>query len=286
MEIVYSKEKLENCGIYQIRNKINNKIYVGSSINMYKRFKNHKITLLLNKHKNIYLQRAVNKYGIKNFIFEVIEFCDKEKILIREDYYLQLLNCCNKSVGYNINPSATGGTQFTEEVIKRRTITLKETYKKKLLNPEFKGYNTKSNKTSFQKGIQVWNKGRKYNSTNHLKVPKKKKGNRENFKQTLKEKQIPISIYDINMNFIKTFNYVEDIILNSEELLKFMILRNKNGRNGYSAYHLTSMNIHKSCNHNISYKGLNFRYNAHDKLDKLLENQEIDNQQPSINLKD
>lgn len=286
MNILNTIEELKNIGIYKITNIITNKIYVGSSINMYKRFIHHKGKLLNNKHKNIYLQNSVNKHGIKNFNFEIIEFCNNENIFKREEYYLNMLDCCNKDIGYNINPLATGGSQFSKETIVKRNMSLKQTYQNKKLNPDFKGYNIKANKTSFKKGINVWNKGKKYESTNHLKVPKTIKGSRDKFKITIKEKQLPIHVFDINMNFIKKYRYIEDLIsdsINKDELLcSKMILRNKNGRNNYNPYRLFSMNIGKSCNHNISYKGLFFR-RVHDKQEELLENQEIDNQQPSLN---
>jgi len=288
MECNYSKEELERSGIYIIRNKINNKIYLGSSVNMNIRFIHHKGRLLNNMHKNSYLQNSVNKYGIENFRFEIVCYCTTTEILEKEDYYLKFYNVCNPTIGYNINPSATGGTQFTKETIEKRTQSLKETYKKKSLDPNFKGYNTKANKTSFQKGIEVWNKGRKYNSTDHLKVPKKKKADKTKLKEIIKEKQLPIMVFDINKKYLKTFRYIEDLVLasqNDELIYNNMILRNKEGRNGYNPNFLSNFNIRKSCNYNIPYKGLYFQYqtiNVHNKQDELLETPEEDNQQPSL----
>ena len=65
------------CGIYQIRNLKDNKIYVGSSVNIQFRFYEHKRFLKLNKHCNNHLQNAWNKYGESSFVFEIIELCDK-----------------------------------------------------------------------------------------------------------------------------------------------------------------------------------------------------------------
>ena len=64
-------------GIYNIRNIINNNIYIGSASNLKNRWNVHKHKLSNNKHVNIHLQRAFNKYGSENFIFEVIEYVDK-----------------------------------------------------------------------------------------------------------------------------------------------------------------------------------------------------------------
>lgn len=49
--------------------------------------------------------------------------------------------------------------------------------------------------------------------------------------------------------------------------------------------YLSRFNIRKSCNYNIPYKGLYFQYttiDVHNKQEELLENQEIDNQHPSL----
>ena len=95
-------------------------------------------------------------------------------------------------------------------------------------------------------------------------------------------------VFDINRKYLKTFKYIEDLVFastNDELIYNNMILRNKEGRNGYNPNYLSSFNIRKSCNYNISYKGLYFQYktiNVHDKQEELLENQEIDNQQPSL----
>lgn len=60
-------------GIYQIKNKTNNKIYVGSSLNIKRRFSDHRRLLKNNKHHSYKLQRAYNKYGESNFEFIVLE---------------------------------------------------------------------------------------------------------------------------------------------------------------------------------------------------------------------
>lgn len=88
-------------GIYKITNTVNQKIYVGSSINIAKRFNTHKNSLIKNNHHSKTLQRSWNKYGKDNFVFNVIEFVElKENLLIREQYYLDTLNPFDKN-GFN-----------------------------------------------------------------------------------------------------------------------------------------------------------------------------------------
>lgn len=101
----YSKNDLRNkSGIYQIRNLINNKIYIGSSKNLLDRFKEHSKRLKSKRHVNIKLQNAFNKYGQQNFIFEVIEFVSLEDLISIEQYWINTLDAVN--IGYNINPTA------------------------------------------------------------------------------------------------------------------------------------------------------------------------------------
>ena len=78
--------------IYKIRNKINNKIYVGSAINFKNRVKVHKHRLRNNIHHSPRLQNSWNKHGGENFLFEVLEICEKDNLINREQYYIDLLN--------------------------------------------------------------------------------------------------------------------------------------------------------------------------------------------------
>lgn len=74
-------------GIYKITNKINNKVYVGESLNIIKRWSEHINELKNNNHCNYKLQTDWNKYGENNFKFEVILYLD-ESIKNYVDKYL------------------------------------------------------------------------------------------------------------------------------------------------------------------------------------------------------
>jgi group I intron endonuclease len=93
--------------IYQIKNKVNDKVYIGSTTNYRNRFNQHKYFLRRNKHQNIHLQNAWNKYGEENFMFEVLEEVSEEEKFIKEQEYLDELNPFNEN-GYNINTCASG----------------------------------------------------------------------------------------------------------------------------------------------------------------------------------
>lgn len=96
--------------IYQIINTYNNKIYIGSTINLCARWKEHINDLSKNKHHNIHLQRAWIKYGRAYFKFSIIEIVENTGVLLeREDYWLENSKCFDKKFGYNIKMKATGG---------------------------------------------------------------------------------------------------------------------------------------------------------------------------------
>jgi len=87
-------------GIYQIRNCLNNKIYIGSSNNLRKRFIKHKSRLNRNEHRNPHLQSSWNKYGEDNFSFEILLVCEQFELLRYEQLCLD--NFIRFGIDYNI----------------------------------------------------------------------------------------------------------------------------------------------------------------------------------------
>ena len=59
--------------IYKISNNVDDRIYIGSTINLNKRWNEHKRKLLNHKHHNIHLQRFVDKYGLDSLNFNVLK---------------------------------------------------------------------------------------------------------------------------------------------------------------------------------------------------------------------
>jgi len=94
-------------GIYEIKNNINGKSYVGSAKDIKRRWRRHKYGLRHNEHENIILQRAWNKYGEENFSFNILEECSIEMLLALEQKYLNL------KPEYNIGMNASGGDNLT-----------------------------------------------------------------------------------------------------------------------------------------------------------------------------
>lgn len=99
-------------GIYKILNLQNGKYYIGSAKNLDYRFSRHKFDFYNNCHHNIYLQRAFNLYGANSFEFHILEYCEKEKLIEREQYWIDDLK-----PAYNILKIAYSrlGSKHTKE---------------------------------------------------------------------------------------------------------------------------------------------------------------------------
>jgi excinuclease UvrABC nuclease subunit len=71
-------------GIYKITNQINGKFYIGSTKDLNRRNKDHFRLLKKGINHSIILQKAVNKYGIDNFKFEILVECSKDLLFTIE----------------------------------------------------------------------------------------------------------------------------------------------------------------------------------------------------------
>lgn len=87
--------------IYAIINIINDKHYVGQTIDKSKRFKEHLKCLKGNYHCNKYLQRSWSIYSNDNFIFVVLEKCPQSELNEREQHWIDILK-----PDYNMAPVA------------------------------------------------------------------------------------------------------------------------------------------------------------------------------------
>jgi len=90
-----------NTGIYEIVNTANGKRYVGSAVNIGKRWSIHRSALNNGKHVNRHLQSSWKVHGSQAFAFSVIEYCDKSALIDREQHYIDSLG-----PEYNLCPTA------------------------------------------------------------------------------------------------------------------------------------------------------------------------------------
>jgi group I intron endonuclease len=142
-------------GIYKITNKVTNKFYIGSAVDIKSRWSGHKRRLKANTHDNKHLQSAWNKDGIQNFLFEIVEICEREILIPTEQKYLDEYKCWDREIGYNIAKIAgnTTGCFHTEEsktLIKKNNKAGEEQTRKKMRdfwsNPENRKYQSKKRK--------------------------------------------------------------------------------------------------------------------------------------------
>jgi len=149
-------------GIYKILNKKNNKIYIGSSVDIYARWVTHKHLLNKNKHSSTHLQNAWNLYGEQEFEFTIVEEVEVENLIFREQYWLDLLKTYTQECGYNILEKAgtTLGFKHTDEA-------------KRKISEQSKGKLKPRNKPKKQKVIKVRGAkliGRKYSEEHKRKI--------------------------------------------------------------------------------------------------------------------
>lgn len=138
--------------IYEIKNLVNGKRYIGSTIHKKKRWGKHRRLLDQGNHTNIHLQRAFNRYGEESFEFSVIEEVDEEEGLRdREQFYIDYWNYYASEKLYNEALDAEApmrGQELTDEHKKKigkalRGKELSEEHKKELSrnHADFSGKN-------------------------------------------------------------------------------------------------------------------------------------------------
>jgi len=93
-------ENKDKSAIYMWKNIVNGKQYIGSAVDLSNRLSKYYSTAYMEdalKRSNSHIYRALLKYGYSNFSLTILEYCNKEKCIEREDYYL-----CSLPHEYNI----------------------------------------------------------------------------------------------------------------------------------------------------------------------------------------
>lgn len=104
-------------GIYCFTNLINNKKYIGQSINIEDRVTQHRSRYKIENdsgYKSAF-HSALRKYGLENFSFSIIEECTIEELDDKERYWIQKYNTISP-YGYNLTP---GGQKNKVDYTKR-----------------------------------------------------------------------------------------------------------------------------------------------------------------------
>lgn len=106
------------CGIYKITNQINGKCYIGQSVDIEKRWHQHKRRSLVlgSTEYDSYFHRAIRKYGLENFSFEVLEECLKEELNEKETFYVSRYSSNQVESGYNLTAGGDSVSQKSKKL--------------------------------------------------------------------------------------------------------------------------------------------------------------------------
>lgn len=217
-----NREDLNKCGIYCIRNLVNNKVYIGKSINIYNRIATHISDLSRkSKNENRHLINAWFKYGKENFDYYVLEYLDLNEDLLkeRELYWMQKYNSTERKYGYNLRMDSSTNMIVHEETKMKLSQSIKgennpnynhkwseekKQYMSNLKKQQYKDGIVHVNKEAIIKGINIRNENLK-NNPELL----------QHMKEILKEKNTKYKIYQYDKNtmeLIKIWDFIADII--------------------------------------------------------------------------
>lgn len=123
-------------GVYAIKDINRERVYIGSSVCLYKRINGHLCELKKNKHSNCFLQNHFNKYGNDSLVVEILEtgkYNSLKELRDREQFYLDIyyntncFNAHNKVDYFNDNIRATNKlSEIVKLNWKNNYSTLKE----------------------------------------------------------------------------------------------------------------------------------------------------------------
>lgn len=233
-------------GIYKITNLVNNKIYIGQTVNFIKRKSEHFVKLHKNIHVNAHLQNSYNKYGLDSFVFEIIERCDLKILTEREQFYIDSLK-----PEYNICKIAKSplGIKHTKEQNEAKSKRQKGKKKHEgfgeIQRKRLKGI--KPSEKCMEAAIK-FNKNRivgkqeRENKRNAQLKRKERDGfiNSPETRQKLKDSSsINVFVYDLKGNFIGEFKSgkeaAETLKVNNSKI-SAVINKRRNSTGGYKFY--------------------------------------------------
>jgi hypothetical protein len=176
-------------GIYVIKNIANNKVYVGSAVNIDKRWQIHKYDLAKGKHHSCLLQRAWDKYGEENFKFEIIEEVkNPEHLLSYEQVYLDYYKSYENDRGYNICKVSGSpyGIKHTEET-KRKMSEAKRKQSEETKKKISEAHNGKKLSEETKQKLREVNTGKKLSEETKRKIGEASKNMSEETKRKISE---------------------------------------------------------------------------------------------------
>jgi len=134
-------------GIYAIENKVSGKKYVGSSNNIKRRFREHKLYLRKGTHKNRHLQFAWNKYGEDAFRFAVLIQCPKNMLEHYEQVFMDQMRPEYNATPCAGRPPSSTGRRHSEETKRKISLAGLVSEARKLFNKNRKDKDIRSPET-------------------------------------------------------------------------------------------------------------------------------------------
>jgi group I intron endonuclease len=130
-------------GIYCWINTISGKKYIGSSLDLYRRFMQYyNIKYIIRASKSSYICRALLKYGYSSFQLEILEYCEPSLVIMREQYYIDLINpeynilkVAGSFFGYKHSPESL---KLMSDIAKNRSDETKAKLKEAALGKTYK----------------------------------------------------------------------------------------------------------------------------------------------------
>lgn len=202
--------------IYLIKNNINNKVYIGKTVNsFYERWTGH-LTKAKKEPCNSYFYRAIKKYGKENFSFYILESLDNPKNLFEREIFW-IAKFSSKEIGYNSTIDGEGihGRKLSEETknkIRKGNIGkkyLEETRKKQSESAKGKPKSKehRENLSKSKKGKPSPNKGRTGENNPLFGKPRSQE---TKDKISSRQKKTSIEKYSLDGIFLKKYDSISD----------------------------------------------------------------------------
>ena len=252
-------KKINTSVIYKITNILNGKTYVGSAVCFNRRQNEHKRLLKNNKHHSIKLQNSVNKYGLENFVFEILEkIDDKSTLIINEQKWIDLIKPeFNMTLIAGLNSAL--GLKRSDETKKKISESLKgrklsqehiNNIKKVLLGKNLSEKHKKNIGLGNKNSEKFINARKNPEYIDKTKNTRKKNGGyvvtdemKKAISETLKNKNIQTAIsikiekYDLNNNLLEIYPSIIKAEINNElpkgSLNYNIVKKNKNIYKGF-----------------------------------------------------
>lgn len=212
------------CGVYKITNNVNGKVYIGQSINIKNRWKDHVYALNRGDSNCTLLQRAWNKYKQNSFSFEILELCLENELDNVEIKYINLYDAINN--GYNIEPGGNENKHLSGKTKQKISNAAKERLSDPAKNPMYDKHHTDETKAK----ISASKKGKLLSEETKKKLSEVRMGH-PGYNKNL----IPVYCVELDKIFICASEAAKILGINGTNILP--CCRHDYGRKTCGGYH-------------------------------------------------